>query len=507
VRFSAKFAGALLGLATAGLLVTPVAAQAAPAVNADEVVKALGLASEPADYVVLVDTSGSMNQGGRYPAVRSQLRQLISGLDSDDRLSLLTFDSSVTRRYRGVVGTNPEIILAKLPATAAGNHTDIGAAIAGGLEELERSDTHRLTALILITDGELDTVPGAKYAKVGSAAWKTLSTRATTLAQSHEVAAYAVSLLATTDAGLLKKVFPRANEVSATEVGTRFAEVAGDIVKLQAAKALKDELAAPITVAWTGDLGAALANGSPVAVQLAITSPYSHVPVVLSNMTVQSPAGLTVVVTDLPDKITLEPGGTATINGQATVSGSPGSNATVSLGAKVTSPWTKVLEGDLGLKFAPAIEGTAAVPPAPLKLPPNLLPTVGAIAAVVVLGLLILFLGRLMLTPPMSGLLVFTRAGRTVGEVVLSGRRAKLVAPTGVTELTGLGGGLAGAWGPAKGQRAVKVTARFGEERARGLIGDGGVIRMGDMEIGYISDRRRILDKIGVPTEGTTTTN
>jgi hypothetical protein len=507
VRFSTKFAGAVLGLAAAGLLAAPVPAQAAPAVNADEVVKALGLASEPADYVVLVDTSGSMNQGGRYPAVRSQLRQLLTGLDSDDRLSLVTFDASADRRYRGVVGTNPDAILAHLPATAAGVHTDIGAAIDSGLVELERPDTHRLIALILITDGELDTVPEAKYAKVGSAAWKKLKTRAAALAGDHEVAAYAVSLLATTDAALLKKVFPKADEVGAADVGARFGEVSGDLVRLQAAKALRDELASPITVTWAGDLGTALADGKKVPLQLTITSPYPHVPVTLTQLSVQAPEGLTIAVTGLPDKVSLEPGGTTTLTLEATVAGSAGSNAGVSLKAVVASPWSKVLEGDLGLQFAPAIEGTAAVPPAPIKLPPNLLPTVGAIAAVVGLGVLVLFLGRLLLTPRMSGLLVIARDGRVIGEVVVAGRRSKLVAPAGVKELSGLAGGLVGAWGPAKGQRAVRVTARFGEARARGLLGEGDVIQLGEMEIGYVSDRRRILDKIGLPTAGTTATN
>ncbi len=91
----------------------------------------------------------------------------------------------------------------------------------------------------------MDTVPSAKYAKVDSASWKKLKTRAASLAQDHELAAYAVSLISTTDAGLLKKAMPQASEVSADEVGTRFAQVAGDLVRLQAAKALKDELAAP----------------------------------------------------------------------------------------------------------------------------------------------------------------------------------------------------------------------------------------------------------------------
>lgn len=458
MRFGTKVAAVLVGLALAGVLAAPLAAQAAPAIGVDDVVVALGLASEPADYVVLVDTSGSMNQGGRYRAVRRELRKLLSSLDADDRVSLLAFSTTATRRYRGKVGTNPDKILATLPASATGDHTDIGAAIEGGMTELESTDTHRLAALILITDGELDTLPGAKYAKVDSSAWKKLKARATKLAKDHDVAAYAVSLMATTDADLLKRVLPQASEVSATEVGTRFAQVADDLVRLRATKALKSELAAPITVAWTGDLGAAGAGGS-VPVQLDISSSYPHVPVVLSDLTLVAPAGLTVAVSGLPGKVSLKPGGTATVQAQLTLTGARRSNAAITLAAKVTSPWSRVLAKDLGVEFAPAIEGAAKVPAASIAITllPTLLPTIGSAAAPLALGLLVLALvvlvGRTLLTPRMSGVLSFTRNGRLLADVVVTGRRAKLVAPVGVTELAGLAGGMVGAKGPARGQR------------------------------------------------------
>jgi hypothetical protein len=497
VRFSAKYAGALLGLAGAGLLVAPVAAQAAPSVDVDQVVVALGLASEPADYVLLVDTSGSMKQGGRYSQVRQELRKLLAGLDADDRVSLLTFDSTVVKRYRGDVGTNPDAVLSHLPATASGNYTDIGAAIDGGLTQLESADTHRLAALILITDGVMDTLPNSKYAKVDSASWKKLKTRTVSLEQDHELAAYAVSLISTTDAGLLKKAMPQATEVSANEVGTRFAQVAGDLVKLQAAGALKDELAAPIKVVLTGNLGTALADGSTVPLQLDISSAYPHVPVVLSDLKLQATDGLQLVVTGLPETLSLEPGATATATVQVGVTGSANSNSTVSLSAKVGSPWGKVLEKDLGLTFTPAIEGAAAVPPAPIKLPPALLPTVGGVVALLLGAVLAFLLVRMALTRPMDGVLTFTREGREIADIVLRGRRQKLAVPAGTTELVGLSGSASGARG------AVHLDASFGAARARGVVAEAKALQLGDMTITYVSGRRRILEKIGLPTTGT----
>ena len=494
MRFSAKLAGALLGLPGAGLLAAPVVAQAAPPVDVEQVVAALGLASEPADYVLLVDTSGSMNQGGRYPKVRNQLRELLSGLDSDDRVSLLTFDSKVVERYRGDVGTSPDAVLAHLPASASGKYTDIGAAIDGGLVQLESPDTHRLAALILITDGVMDTVPTAKYADVDSASWKKLKTRAANLEKGHELAAYAVSLISTTDAGLLKKAVPLAREVSADEVGTRFARLADDLVHLQAAKALKDELATPITVAFTRDLGAALADGATVPLQLDISSPYPHVPVVLSDLELRPTDGLQLEVTGLPDKISLDPGATSAATVLVGVrGGAAGSNATISLAAKVSSPWSKVLAKDLGLEFAPAIEGAAAVPLAPIKIPPTLLPLVGGDVVVLVGALLALMVVRMILTPAMNGVLTFSRDGREVADIVLRGRRSKLAVPQGAAELVGLSGSARGS------RRGVQVDARFGAARTRGLVADAESVQLGDLTLTYISGRRRILDKIGLP--------
>jgi hypothetical protein len=463
----------------------------------DDVVTALGLTSEPADYVVLVDTSGSMRADGRYGKVRQELDALVASLDSDDRVSLLTFDSKATSRFRGKVGDNPSAVTSRLPASAEGDHTDIGAAIAAGLTELEREDTHRLAALILITDGNLD-APGSKYADVKGSAWKQLKTRAAALNASHQVAAYAVSLLASTDAGLLKKVFPQSTEVTASQVGEEFAGVGGDLVQLQAAEALRTELAQPIQVHWTGDLGAALANGTPVDAQIEVVSPFAHVPVALTDLAVQAPPGLDVQLTGLPAEVTLQPGARATLPVRAAVTGSAGSGATVVLTATVTSSWQKAADG-LGVEFAPALEGAADVPPPPIKLPPNLVPTIGAILGAALAAVLLFLAVRALFTPSMSGLLTFRRDGRDLADIVLKGRRMKLSAPEGATELTGLAGRAAGARAAVRGEHAVRVDVRFGATSARGVIADGGTLAMGEVEVGYTSGRRRILDKIGLP--------
>ncbi|MFT4110203.1 VWA domain-containing protein [Propionicimonas sp.] len=484
----------------AGLLCFALAAPstARAGTDVDDVVSALGLTAEPADYVVLVDTSGSMQADGRYASVRRELATLVKGLSAQDRVSLLTFDTSVSPRFRGVVGKNAAAVLADLPARAAGEHTDIGAAISAGLTELERADTRRLAALILITDGKLD-APGSKYARATSSAWKELKSRAAALGAGHQVAAYAVSLMASTDAGLLKKVLPQATEVSAAEVGDRFAEVGSDLVRLQAAQALKSELSQPIMVNWQGDLGAALADGSPTGITLEFVSPYPHVPVELSHLAVQAPPGLQVALAGLPEKVRLDPNGHATVPATATVTGSAGPAATVGLTATVTSTWAEVLTGDLGLEFAPSLQGTAAVAAAPITLPPALLPAVAVVAAGLAAAVVLFLLVRVLVTPSLSGLLTIRRQGRHLADIVLDGRRMRLAAPDAVADLAGLGGSVAGSRRGGKGQRAVRVNLRFGATSARGVLRDGSSISLGELDVEYTSGRRRILDKIGLP--------
>lgn len=499
MRLCTRIVAVAGGLLTAGVLLAPSVAQAAPAVGVDDVVASLGLASEPADYVVLVDTSGSMNQGGRYNSVRNELRKLVGGLDSDDRVSLITFDTTATTRFRGVVGTQPDAVVAKLPAKAKGQHTDIGAAIAAGLTALERPDTHRLAALILITDGKADTASKSPYKKAGSAAWKKLKSRATELAREHQVAAYAVSLIASTDAGMLTKVFPDADEVSADRVGDQFAQVGGDLVRLQAAQALKDELAKPIKIEWAGDLVAAVSSKHAVPLQLVFTSLYAHVPVELSQLAVQPSDGVSANLSGLPDKVILKPGERVALDVQAQISGKLASTGSVTLAGQVETPWRTVLERDLGLKFEPVLDSAAEVPAAPIEIPPDVAAPAGVAAGGLIVVALLGWLALAIVTPRMDGVLTFRRGGREIADIVIKGRRTKLAVPPSAADLVGLAGSVSGAKGPTPGQRAVRIDARFGAERTRGVVVDGDVIQMGDVEIAYTSDRTRILDMIAVP--------
>ena len=45
----------------------------------------------------------------------------------------------------------------------------------------------------------------------------------------------------------------------------------------------------------------------------------------------------------------------------------------------------------------------------------------------------------------------------------------------------------------------MRLDISFGAARTRGLVADAQAVQLGDMTVTYISGRRRILDKIGLP--------
>src|SRR5437764_4509107 len=111
-------------------------APAGPAAAADgqateqQVLAALNVDGISADYVILIDTSGSMEDGHLYQGVQNALRPLLSALSPKDFLSLATFDTTPNLYFDGPVRADGADALNRLPATADGPYTDIGQAIA-----------------------------------------------------------------------------------------------------------------------------------------------------------------------------------------------------------------------------------------------------------------------------------------------------------------------------------------------------------------------------------------
>lgn len=71
----------------------------------DELFTLFGVDKVSADFVVVVDTSGSMSQGPTppYPAVLKAFLSLVESIPDGDNLSVLTFDGSPNLSFQGKI--------------------------------------------------------------------------------------------------------------------------------------------------------------------------------------------------------------------------------------------------------------------------------------------------------------------------------------------------------------------------------------------------------------------
>ena len=275
-------AGALVALA---LVSVPATASAAPDQDSlDDVVSALKVARKPSDYVIVVDTSGSMTTDGRYAKVKTALRSLLQELKPDDHVSLVTFDTGAKVLYRGNISKGRYGALEALPVTPTGDLTDIGAGISAGLGELEAPGAKDLGALVLITDGKLDTAEGSDYRTADSAGWSKLRKRAEAISAKHQIAGYAIALESAADAALLKKVLPKATDIPAKDIDERLSELDSALVRFQAAQRLQPDLEHGVEASWSGELTDLPESGGSTTAEVTLTSTYERIPVEVSDL-------------------------------------------------------------------------------------------------------------------------------------------------------------------------------------------------------------------------------
>ncbi|UGT62489.1 vWA domain-containing protein [Nocardia asteroides] len=224
-----------------------------------------------ADYVVLADVSGSMDQPGRYPALLTALPRLLDGLDPADRVSLYTFDSTVHSRYSGA-GLGGDRLVAQLPGTAnVAASTDLGPPIAAGLDELRRPDGAPIRTVVLVTDGMHDPPPESEYADLSGPAWAELARRAGEAGDAN-TAFYTVLVGAGDfDAAQATRIFPSGTvvrPVNAAELEDAFAAARARVATMK-----RQLTAVPVAPGGTGTApldGAAAGAGLAGAGVLAI---------------------------------------------------------------------------------------------------------------------------------------------------------------------------------------------------------------------------------------------
>lgn len=114
------------------------------------------------DYILLIDTSGSMNEG--TPSLFEQVKKVsidfVKQLPTKSNLSVFTFDTEITHlgRWDNISPYSKEGIVQKISAlNANGNYTALWDAVCAGVTEMElmsQSDATHIQLLISYTDGK-----------------------------------------------------------------------------------------------------------------------------------------------------------------------------------------------------------------------------------------------------------------------------------------------------------------------------------------------------------------
>ncbi|MGW1071211.1 vWA domain-containing protein [Streptomyces sp. NPDC002537] len=403
-----------------------------------EIYQELGLDQEPADYAILVDTSGSMAEDSRYSTVRSTLRQFLDGLTSKDHVALFTFDSRPEARYIGPAGSAETIVSALPTAPNPEGDTDIGAALNAALTELDRDGASSAASVVLLTDGEHHPPRGSRYPTDSGGPWTALRQRAQGIAERTDLAGYALPLgSGATGAQLLGNVVQNTSVLqpqSIQDLGSYLARAGDGVRARKAGLLLAKDAGQGVSAAWQGGVATDVTDGRATA-KLTLRSTTRRLPLTVDGLRA-SLADPSLDVSGLPDEVTLQPGASRTfevgLRGRLTAGVLPyrrteHRDATLLLAGRVRSSWERPLAGDVKLDIPRAIRvGQQAVP---------LRATVGSVVflpalvtALVLLGLGTWLWWRRVNQPPLQGELLLAPA---FGEqlpvrVRLDGRRVVL---------------------------------------------------------------------------------
>jgi Mg-chelatase subunit ChlD len=282
-------------------------ARATVVTPAQATVKAVG-----ADYVIAVDTSGSMQQAGLYKLVTPAIGAALRGADATDHLSLLTFDTVPAVRFDGPLGSQPERVTRHLPKAATGDRTDIGAAVDAMISRLERPGATEAAVAVLVTDGEPDPPAGSRYCTTPACdgAWRALAERARRLPPGR-AQVYGIALrprIVDPVRRALERVFERPEVVDLRpgEIAAYLDQVKQRVRLAQARELVRKDTAAAVEASWSSlsdlELGAGRAEG-----RLTLRSTARDLPLAVTGLTVAA-EGFPVGVSGVPDSVKLAPG-------------------------------------------------------------------------------------------------------------------------------------------------------------------------------------------------------
>jgi hypothetical protein len=303
--------------------------QAAGETAATELARVFHLALPPADIALLLDASLSM-RAHHYDEVRQAVIGFFPTLTDQERLHLRVFGDTVSSPLEGSgkeVAANVESFL---PAAPLFNRTDLGLAVAKGLDFLEREGASPVQALFLLTDGQHDPPADSPYSRDFDTDpdWQALQQRARTLCQKRRVFVYGFGLGTNTDVAVLRRVFP-AEQVEvvvgdAAGVARTLLQVRERLGRTQLRQAVEQELR-------EGKLEVRVAQGSVAGqitsfeVPLTVRNGYRHLPVQLDQIALRREGAGDVVceLRPMPSGVTLAPGHSWTAQVAGTLHAAP----------------------------------------------------------------------------------------------------------------------------------------------------------------------------------------
>lgn len=180
VRSPRAITGVAAVLVASGILLAAPTALAAGAPPAPATVAArLGANHIPAEVVILVDTSKSMEWDGLYPVVKRELPRFMDELkkqDPHDTVGVVVFG---TRHDTRVIYLGPPTTAVSLPPRASSNATDFGYAFQKALDILSRASSKvKVGGVLLLSDGTLNAVGDPHYNGYSAPGWARLRSRA-----------------------------------------------------------------------------------------------------------------------------------------------------------------------------------------------------------------------------------------------------------------------------------------------------------------------------------------
>ena len=108
---------------------------------------------KPANVLLVLDTSGSMNDEGRLERAKEGLRTFLREVSSKDRIGLTIFSDRIQPLIR--IGDSRERLQPTIDRLIADGGTAFYEATLSGFEDVRRlDDRERLNAVVLLTDGE-----------------------------------------------------------------------------------------------------------------------------------------------------------------------------------------------------------------------------------------------------------------------------------------------------------------------------------------------------------------